>query len=246
MKHLNWRFFLGLSLVAASTFLYLIHFTIFSDAHHIFIYLLGDLAFVPLEVFLVTLILHRLLEEREKSIKIGKLNMVIGSFFSEVGTGLLGRLSEFDYSPAKATLLTDFNDLEMIKSCVYIKNGTYAIDSRKGDLEGLRIYLIEKREFMVVLLQNPNLLEHESFTDLLRKVFHLAEELEYRPDVKSLPGADYQHLSDDMARAYSSLFSQWLLYVKYLRDNYPYLFSLALRINPLNPCASVPLEDKKL
>lgn len=243
MKHLNWRFFLGLSLVAASTFLYFIHFAIFSDAHHIFIYLLGDLAFVPLEVFLVTLILHRLLEEREKRIKMGKLNMVIGSFFSEVGTGLLGRLAEFDCSPVKAAFLKDFNDLEMIKASGYIINGTCVIDSRKGDLEGLRIYLIGKREFMVVLLQNPNLLEHESFTDLLRKVFHLAEELEYRPDVKSLPCTDYQHLSDDMARAYSSLFSQWLLYIKYLRDNYPYLFSLARRINPLNPCASVPVED---
>lgn len=243
MKHINWRFLLGFSLVASSILLYLIHFAIFGDTHHIFIFLLGDLAFVPLEVFLVTLILHRLLEEREKKIKMGKLNMVIGSFFSEVGTGLLGRLSAFDCSPAKAELLTDFNDQQMLRAGGYIKDGKYAIDSRKGDLEGLRAYLLQKREFMVILLQNPNLLEHESFTDTLRKVFHVAEELEYRPDVKSLPGADYQHISDDMARAYSSLFYQWLLYVKYLRDNYPYLFSLAQRINPLNPCASVQVDQ---
>lgn len=38
----------------------------FSGPHHIFIYLVGDIAFVPIEVLLVTLIIHRLLETREK------------------------------------------------------------------------------------------------------------------------------------------------------------------------------------
>ena len=57
----------------------------FRDTHHIFIYLIGDIAFVFLEVLLVTLILHQLLRYREKKAMLNKLNMVIGAFFSEVG-----------------------------------------------------------------------------------------------------------------------------------------------------------------
>jgi len=37
------------------------------------------------------------------------------------------------------------------------------------------------------LLENPVLLEHESFTELLRSVFHLSEELEQRDDFGKLP-----------------------------------------------------------
>ena len=96
MKRLNWQIVLGLSLVGLSAFFYLIHYVIFRDAHHIFIYMVGDIAFVPIEVLMVTLILHRLLTEREKRSMLKKMNMVIGAFFSEVGTHLLKSFYAFD------------------------------------------------------------------------------------------------------------------------------------------------------
>ena len=69
---------------------------IFQDAHHIFIYLLGDFAFVFIEVLLVTLIINQVLEQRAKKSRLQKLNMVIGAFFSEIGSRLLKVLSELD------------------------------------------------------------------------------------------------------------------------------------------------------
>ena len=87
MKHrFNWQIILGIFLIVVSIIFYTIHYLIFRDAHHVFIFLLGDIAFVPIEVLLVTLILHRLLTSREKRALLNKLNMVIGTFFSEVGT----------------------------------------------------------------------------------------------------------------------------------------------------------------
>ena len=71
---------------------YLIHYLIFRDAHHIFIYLVGDLAFLPLEVLLVVVIIERILTRRETQAKLQKLNMVVGAFFSEVGNYLLRSL----------------------------------------------------------------------------------------------------------------------------------------------------------
>ena len=88
-NYLTQRFLLGLLLILLSIFFYTVHYLIFRDKHHIFIYLLGDIAFVFIEVLLVTLIIHHLLGEREKRAMLKKLNMVIGAFFSEVGTPLL-------------------------------------------------------------------------------------------------------------------------------------------------------------
>lgn len=73
-------------------------------------------------------------------------------------------------------------------------------------------------------------------------VFHLTEELAHRVDVKNLPASDYEHLSGDIKRMYVLLISEWLSYMKHLKDDYPYLFSLAVRTNPFNPSASPVIQ----
>lgn len=242
MKRLNWQILLGLSLIALSAFFYLIHYAIFKDAHHIFIYMVGDIAFVPIEVLLVTLIIHRLLSGREKRSMLKKLNMVIGAFFSEVGTRLLKSFYEFDTHIDRIgkdlVVTNDWSARKFSRVGKHLKKYDYIVDSKKGDLGDLQGYLVGKRVFLLRLLENPNLLEHESFTELLWAVFHLTEELAHRRDVKQLPDADYEHLSGDIKRAYALLISEWLAYMKHLKNDYPYLFSLSIRTNPFNPNAS--------
>jgi len=53
-------------LILLSFALYLVHFLIFHDMHHITLFALEDLAFVPIEVISITLIFHRILAMNEK------------------------------------------------------------------------------------------------------------------------------------------------------------------------------------
>lgn len=242
MKRLNWQILLGFFLIALSALFYLIHYSIFKDVHHISIYMLGDIAFVPIEVLMVTLIIHRLLNEREKRSMLKKLNMVIGAFFSEVGTQLLRFFYDFDTHAniirENLVIIKDWTDKKFTHVLKHLKNYDYLVDSKKGNLEDLQGFLIGKRNFLLALLENPNLLEHESFTELLWAVFHLTDELTHRKNLKQLPDTDYEHLSGDMKRAYVLLISEWLAYIKHLKSDYPYLFSLAIRTNPFDPHAS--------
>ncbi len=246
MKHLRWQILLGLSLIALSALFYLVHYAIFRDAHHIFIYMVGDIAFVPVEVLLVTMIIHKLLEQREKRAKLEKLNMVIETFFSEMGTKVLTYLSDLDpklESIRKDLIVThDWSEKDFLTVSKRLKNYDYKIDIKKIDFHYFHTYLLEKRNFLLRLLENPVLLEHESFTDLLRAIFHLTEELVNREDFSQLPNKDLDHLSGDIKRAYGLLVLQWLDYIKYLNANYPYLFSLAMRTNPFDQTASVILK----
>jgi len=246
MKKQRWYLVVALALVAVSAALYLIHFAIFGDAHHIFIYLLGDLAFLPLEVLVVTLIVDQLLSERDKRMALEKLNMVIGAFYSEVGTDLLRRLCAADRDPVekRETLKVDagWTDREYRAMEERFTAEDFRAESRAADLNEVRELLIRHRDFMVRLLENPLLLEHETFTDLLWAVFHLTEELESRDDLDGLPAADMDHLSGDMSRAYGRVAREWLDYMRHLRANYPYLFSLAMRLNPFDPEARVELQ----
>jgi hypothetical protein len=242
MKHLRWQIILASFLIFLSTILYLVHYAIFRDAHHIFLYLLGDIAFVPIEVLLVTVIIHQVLSAREKNARMEKLNMVIGAFFSEVGTKLLTYFSDWDPKLGKirSDLIVsgDWSPKEFSEVSKRLKTYEYIVDIHKADLNGLRKFLGTKLEFLVRLLENPTLLEHESFTDLLWAVFHLAEELAARDSFARLPDTDYQHLAGDIKRIYVLLVHQWLNYMEHLKNNFPYLFSLAMRTNPFDQEAS--------
>ncbi|RZN38562.1 MAG: hypothetical protein EF813_04805, partial [Methanosarcinales archaeon] len=191
MKSVGWEIRFGLSLILLSAILYLIHYAIFRDSHHIFIYMLGHIAFVPIEVLLVALILQRLLDMREKRAMLNKLNMVIGTFFSEVGDDLLAYFSEYDIKLdkiRKELVITDkWSDQEFMDLSKHLKNYDYSVNIQNMDLGHLQSSLVGHRNFLLRLLENPNLLEHESFTDLLRAVFHLTEELAKRGDLKQLP-----------------------------------------------------------
>ena len=247
MKRLfNWQVLLGLSLIVLSALVYFTHYLIFRDMHHIFIYLIGDIGFVFLEVLLVTLILHQLLRYREKKAMLNKLNMVIGMFFSEVGGELLKIFVSFDTDSSeishKLVITNKSSKKEFLKICKSIKNHTYNIDIKRGDLKDIRNFLNEKKHFLLNLLGNPNLLEHDSFTNLLWAVFHLTEELSLRKSLNDLPETDYQHLAGDMKRAYHFLIVEWLNYMKHLKNNYPYLFSLAVRTNPFDTNVSVEVK----
>lgn len=229
-----------------SAVLYLLHYGVFRDPYHIFIYMLGDLAFLPIEVLIVTLIIHRLLNEREKRARLEKLNMVIGAFFSEAGTELLTYFSDFDPRLGeirKDLIVTDeWTEQEFARVDRRLRDYDYGVEMSKVDLEGLGGFLLQKRDFMLRLIENPNLLEHESFTDLLWAVFHLTEELAHRKDFSNLPETDYEHIEVDVKRVYTLLVSEWLDYMKHLKDAYPHLFSLAMRTNPFDQEASPIVE----
>ena len=139
-------------------------------------------------------------------------------------------------------MANDWSKEEFSRVSKLLKNYGCEIDIEKADLVYIRGFLVQKRDFLLRLLENPILLEHESFTQLLQAVFHLMDELENREELKQLPDSDRKHIAGDIKRAYGLLILEWLNYMKYARDNYPYLFSLAMRTNPFDQSASVVLS----
>ncbi|HUU31115.1 MAG TPA: hypothetical protein VMY69_03350, partial [Phycisphaerae bacterium] len=120
-----------------------------------------------------------------------------------------------------------------------LRDAPRAMEAPRGNLVALRDFLVSKRPFLLALLENPNLLEHEGFTDMLWAVFHLTEELARRRDLAAGPDSDREHLAGDIRRAYGRVLAEWLLYLAHLKRDYPYLFSLAVRTNPFDPQARV-------
>ena len=244
----RWQVIAAAVLAALSITLYLVDYLIFRSPAYILRNVIESMAVLPLNFLLVTLVIERVLEEQEKAAMLQKMNMVIGAFFSEVGSGLLRYLNQFDANcpDVRSFLLiqTGWSEKDFDAATAALKGYQHDLQSTPETLTLLKDFLPSKRGFLLRLLENPNLLEHEAFTDLLRAVFHLTEELTYRNDVRQLPAADYAHLRGDMARAYVLLIAEWLAYMRYLRASYPYLYSLAVRLNPFDPAAQAEIADK--
>lgn len=242
-RFFDWQVILGLVLIFLTAFFYLVHYFVFRDVHHIFIYFIGDVAFVFFEVLLVTLVIHRLLHHREKERLSKKINMLTGAFFSEVGTELLRQLAIFEGDAGRINwrlaVPDDWSEREFLDIRESILRAGPEIYSRKGDLEAVRRLLSGKKQFLLDLLLNPALPEEESFTNLVWAVFHLAEELGHRDDLQNLEDGDARHLEEDVARVYHLLVLSWMDFVQHLKEGYPFLYSLAARTNPFDEKVSV-------
>ena len=244
MKRQHGLILIALILVAISISVYVAHYLIFHDPHHIFIYMVGDLAFLPLEVLIVGIVVERILKHREIEEKLRKLNMVISAFFSEVGNPLAAMLldatSQRDLLMQNLGMTADWKEADFKKAKGFVEKISVDKFDRVNVAE-LASFLLSKRAFLLTLIENPNLLEHERFSDLLLSVFHLTEELESRPAFTNLPDRDTAHIDEDIKRVYRHLVTQWLDYMQHLKSNYPYLYSHYIRIHPfqLHPSAII-------
>ena len=243
LRKYTWQIRLGIVLVCVSILIYAVKLTVLQNTRDTLNYIFNALGFLPVSVFLVTIVLNELLAIRARNQRLEKLNMVIETFYSEVGNELLTYLSGCDPSldtVRKQLIVTgDWKDDDFSTLNRFMAGYTFNIDPRKVDLTGISGFLKERRNFLLRLLENPVILEHQSFTEVLRSVFHLTEELNRRMDPSSLPDSDLDHLKGDLIRVYKNLALQWVDYVRYLKRNYPYLFSLAMRTNPFDQNASV-------
>lgn len=191
--------------------------------------------------------IEMVVSHREKNLRQQKLNMIAGLFFSEFGIKILDSISRFivHAGDLKSELAFDMQsgDDDFDRAALVLENIHFEVDASAGDLAELRRRLQSAGSLFVRLMENPILLEHGSFTELLRALGHLRDELAARGKLDSLPPSDLEHLAGDIRRAFRPLAVQWLVYLKHLRAQYPYLYSYAIRANPFNDSASIVFND---
>ncbi|MBN1432998.1 MAG: hypothetical protein JW931_09535 [Methanomicrobiaceae archaeon] len=238
MKWLNWEVKLGVILILTTVVIYSLKFIFLKNPGDTLNYVFNSLGFLPINVLLVTLVINRLLTIRSQREKLRKMNMVIGTFFSEAGNELISLFTGCDPECGRISdnlnITNEWNLKTFSEAKKKAESFDYSAEISPDGLISLERYLTVKRDFLLRLLENPVLLENESFTELLRSVFHLAEELGYRDDFNTLPESDIIHLNGDINRVYGRIVVSWIDYMEYLYENFPYLFSLQMRINPFD------------
>ena len=247
MKKTKSSFFIVLILALLSVLIYTVQLVVFESPRDTAFYILQDFAFLPLQIAFVTVVLGRYLKNREKNERLRKISIVINAFFSEAGTDILTGLKVFnkncDDISVQLNVQTDWTDNMFSKTVKFLENADMQIECSAEQLEVFKVLLKGKMDFLIRMIENPNLLEHDTFTDMLLAVFHVTEELLARSKFEYDNKADMDHLSNDIQRAFKRLLIQWVEYMRHLHAEYPYLYSLAVRKNPFCKEKSVIIKD---
>lgn len=247
-KRLSWKVKFSIVMVLLIIIIYGSNYLVLGDAEHIISYVWTHLGFIPVDILLVAFLLDEIIEKKEKEAMLEKLDMLMSTFFSEVGNDLISQLSSVNKYTANTENLKSIKDwddkdfdakLAELKSASIDFQADVPKEEREEFLENLRVFLASKREFIINLMTNPNLLEKEEFTGLITAILHLDEELEHRKDLALVQDADFGHLNGDMQRVYGKLVYEWVYYLKYLNKHYPYMIALIVRTNPFDADADV-------
>ena len=249
LKKYTWELTLSLILIALSALIFAVKLLLLGDSgeSNTFSYIFNALGFLPLNVLFVTLLLNTLLARREKKAKQEKMKMVVGLFFSELGTALLRIFVKNDADfPRLASILSvdaswDSVRYRRAQDELSAYHGKISMDAE--NLQEVSVLLGEKHDFLLRLVENPVFLEGELTSDLMQALFHLGEELSDRRGFALLPPTDTAHLNGDVKRAYHWLLKVWLSHMEYLAGKYPYLLSLSLRKSPFNGRADVVVRE---
>ena len=247
-SHKKWKIKFSILMIILIIIIYGSNYLVLGDAEHIISYIWTHLGFIPVDILVVAFILDEIIERKEKEAMLEKLDMLMSTFFSEVGNDLISQLSNANKYKADTENLKSIknwddkdyeNKLNELKNTTIDFQADIALEDREEFLENLRDLLVNKREFIINLINNPNLLEKEEFTGLINAILHLDEELEHRKDLSLVTDADFAHLNGDMHRVYNKLVHEWVYYLRYLNKHYPYMIALIIRTNPFDDDADV-------
>ncbi len=203
-----------LLLLCASALLYAIHYLIFRDLHHLAIFGLHELAFVPLEVILVTLGLDQLVEKTHREEARSKVSIIETLYFNESGGTMLRYLTSFDPDAARLRELLqvteDWRSSDFRQAIRQLKSYPFLLDLDRIDFFGLHYHLSQRHEYYRSMLENPALTQSEAFTEMIMKIYLLWEELDGRTNLYQLPEKDRNYLAELLHEIYRELTEYWL------------------------------------
>jgi hypothetical protein len=246
MKNTRFNRIIIIVLILCSIVFFVLQQLIFHDIHESGFLFFQDILFLPIEILLVTFILDKVLRNREKQERLEQLNTLISVFFNEKGNNIIALLSPYISNlkdiQEMLNINSDWDNNDFTTVAKTIRSYSFKTNYTLDDLEKLKSNLLQKKTFLLQIFNNPSLFENDTFSDMLWALYHLMNELENRIDISLLPATDVEHLSGDIVRAYSLLIPEWLMYMRHLKKNYPYLWSLALRKNPFAPDNSIIIK----
>lgn len=201
-------------LVVFSAIMYVVHYLIFHDFHHIAIFFVHDIAFLPLEVILVSLGFDKMIERTNEAETKSRLSIIETLFFNQSGDQMLRYLIRFDPNSAQlkeALCVTEsWRSSDFAMAARKLDAYPFSLELEQIDFFGMHYHLNERVDFYRNILENPATTQSDEFTAMVMNIYLLWEELDCRTDLYNLSSEERNYLGELLLLIYRELVEYWL------------------------------------
>ena len=143
-KRLSWKLKFSILMVLLIIIIYGSNYLVLGDAEHIISYVWTHLGFIPVDILLVAFLLDEIIERKEKEAMLEKLDMLMSTFFSEVGNELINQLSTVNKYKASTENLKSIKNWEDKD----YENKLNELKSSTVDFSAIDMGLEDREEFL--------------------------------------------------------------------------------------------------
>ena len=111
-ERMSWKVKFSILMVILIIIIYGSNYLVLGDAEHIISYIWTHLGFIPVDILVVAFLLDEIIERKEKEAMLEKLDMLMSTFFSEVGNDLISQLSSVNKYKANTENLNSIKNWE--------------------------------------------------------------------------------------------------------------------------------------
>ena len=142
-ERLSWKAKFSILMIILIIIIYGSNYLVLGDAEHIISYIWTHLGFIPVDILIVAFLLDEIIERKEKEAMLEKLDMLMSTFFSEVGNDLINQLStvnKYKASTENLKSIKNWNDADYENKLNELKNSNV-------DFSAMDIPLEKREEF---------------------------------------------------------------------------------------------------
>lgn len=208
----------------ATAAMYGLHYLIFRDPHHIGIFFISDVAFLPLEVLLVSLVLDRIVERSRDNENLGKVCILQSIFFRDCGADMIRYFLTCDQNRMELVsamaVQEDWSPRDFENTRKFLRSYDFVLDPKKMDFFAIHFHLEKHHSFFLTLLESSSLTDHDEFTELLLTLYHFWEELNEQPDLYALSPEKVSLFHEYATDSYRLLSSEWLTNMQTIKKSH--------------------------
>lgn len=224
------------TMIIIAIVIYTTHYIIFGELKSTVSGLVLSLAYVPIGLIFNIFVFDKIFKKSKEIRLERRMNMVIGSFFHEIGNSLMNSIVAGDENIDLLNYLCDatinWGRKDFKRLSELVEDYECKINIDKIELEKLRIVIENKEDFILDLIINSNLDDYEGFNEMLMRILHIRDEFDNLFIDGYLNPQDKVNMSADICNAYKALLGFRVNYIENLKEYYPSMFIKLMKNSP--------------
>ena len=157
----SWKFKFAIVMLIIASIFFVSRIIVLGDPEEVVAYLWKQIGFIPVNILIVALLLDGIMSKKEREAILEKLDMLMGTFFTEIGNDLISEISKANKNKSKTKDLKSIknwtdkdyeNKLKELRDSPIDFEADVPLEDREEFLTSIHVSIEKNREFIINLI----------------------------------------------------------------------------------------------